>query len=143
MSENELEDSSLPDDVYREERNSLVDAEREGSRSFDKAVLTLSAGALGLSITFLRQIAPSPIPGTVVVLIFAWIAFGLSVLCTLSSFLTSQRAIGRQREILDEIYSKKIPNENWSGLKNPWSTVTSILNVISREQGRGLWEQSR
>lgn len=34
--------------VYLEERKSLIDAEREGSRLFDKAILTLAAGAFGL-----------------------------------------------------------------------------------------------
>ena len=45
-------------EVYLEERKLLVDAEREGARTFDKAILTLAAGALALSITFLEKVVP-------------------------------------------------------------------------------------
>jgi hypothetical protein len=68
-------DSGSNDDfkyeVYLEERKSLVDAEREGSRSFDKAILTLAAGAFGLSLTFIRQIVPNIESGTMFMLICA------------------------------------------------------------------------
>ena len=42
---------------YHKERKVLIDGEWEAARSFDKAMLTLSAGALGLSITFIDKIA--------------------------------------------------------------------------------------
>lgn len=45
-------------DVYLEERKLLIDAEREGARTLDKAILTLAAGALALSITFLEKVVP-------------------------------------------------------------------------------------
>ncbi len=41
--------------VYLEERKLLVDAVREGARSFDKTILALASGAFGLSLTFIRQ----------------------------------------------------------------------------------------
>jgi len=53
------------------------------------------------------------------------------VVAILSSFLTSQWANVRQRVIFDEIYSKKIPPEKWTSLKNGWATFTLVLNISS------------
>ncbi|MFQ5796168.1 MAG: hypothetical protein ACE5JP_14120 [Candidatus Bipolaricaulia bacterium] len=114
--------------TYLDERKLLIDAEREALRSFDKAILTLSAGALGLSITFIRQLAPEPQVETLRLLAIAWIAFGLSLLSTLFSFLTSQSALRRQREILDQDYENEKPNQNY---KNWQAKITNILNLAS------------
>ncbi len=119
----------MPDEdfqTYITERKSLVEAELEQSRLFDKAILTLAAGALGLSITFIRQIAPTPDPNTIWMLIFAWGAFSGSVLATLTSFLTSQFACRRQREILDAQQSDRA-----AGSRNGFGIATTILNILS------------
>lgn len=58
--------------AYLEERKILIDAERDTAQQFDKAILTLAAGALALSITFINQIAPQPIPNSICFLITAW-----------------------------------------------------------------------
>lgn len=56
--------------------------------SFDKAVLTLSGGALALSIAFIRDIAPNM--NSKNWLIASWLCFGVSILFILFSFITSQ-----------------------------------------------------
>lgn len=88
--------------IYAEERKILIEAEKETAQQFDKYVLTLAAGALALSITFINQIAPKPIPSSLWVLLLAWSLFSLSILSTLLSLLTSQRACRRQIEILEQ-----------------------------------------
>ena len=141
-------DSDSNDDfkykVYLEERKSLVDAEREGSRLFDKAILTLTAGAFGLSLTFIRQMAPDIKSGTAFLLICAWVGFCLSLLFTLISFLTSQSACLKQIKILEVEYfnsqrehDKKANIENienkssdWTGRLNKLSIVAFMLGVI-------------
>lgn len=90
--------------VYLEERKLLIHAEYEESRLFDKAILTLTAAAFGLSLTFIRQIVPTIKAGTVWILICAWAGFCISLLSTLISFLTSQYACSKQREILEAEY---------------------------------------
>ena len=42
--------------AYRDERNKLIDGEQDHSKSYDKYVLTLSGGALALSVTFIHDI---------------------------------------------------------------------------------------
>lgn len=95
MDQGSQDNNKLKYNVYLEERKLLIDAEREGSRSFDKAVLTLAAGALGLSVTFVDKIAPVPQATILWLLVASWIFFGFSIIVTLSSFITSQWACVR------------------------------------------------
>lgn len=118
----------LERETYLEERKSLVEAEREAAGSFDKAMITLSAGALGLSITFIRELAPMPQSETVALLIIAWGGFIVALLSTLSSFLFSQSAMRRQRDILDLDYEGAPPAQ---AMKNIPATITNMLNWFS------------
>jgi len=122
--------------IYLEERKQLIAAERETAQQFDKAILTLAAGALALSITFINQIAPNPKPHSVYFLIGAWILFCFSLLSTLISFLTSQVACRKQRDILDDKLSSKENNKSnkaalWTNRLNYFSIVFFILGVVS------------
>jgi len=124
--------------VYLDERKLLIDAKREGARSFDKAILTLAAGALGLSLTFVKEIAPNMRLGTIPLLIGAWAGFCVSLLCTLVSFLTSQAACSRQLKILEAEYfgnrdsrSEKINLKNWPGMLTNWLNILSIITFIA------------
>lgn len=112
--------------TYLEERKLLIDAEREAARGFDRAMLTLSGGALGLSITFIRQVAPTPYDKTM--LYVAWGGFTLALLSTLLSFLFSQSALRKQRDILDQDYAGKIPAHQQ---KNLLAIITNCLNWLS------------
>jgi len=116
----------VKEELYRKEREGLIDAEREAARSFDKAMITLSAGALALSIAFIRDIAPHP---TKVLLLYsAWGAFGGSLFLILLSFLCSQSGMRRQRHILNECDEKGIDRRS---LKNRWRKLISCLNWLS------------
>lgn len=121
--------------VYLDERKQLIDAERETAQQFDKAILTLAAGALALSITFITQIAPHPKSQSIYFLIVAWILFSFSILSTLISFLISQAACRRQREILDQDISEKehkIKNNaaDWTNRLNYLSIAFFILGIV-------------
>ncbi|MDE1889230.1 MAG: hypothetical protein KGJ87_07580 [Planctomycetota bacterium] len=122
--------------VYLEERKQLIGAERETAQQFDKAILTLAAGALALSITFIKQIAPHPKSQSIYFLIAAWTFFSLSILSTLISFLKSQDACRRQREILDQDrlskpHDNKNSAANWTNRFNWLSIVFFISGIIS------------
>ena len=121
--------------VYLEERKALIDAEREGARLFDRSILTLAAGTFGLSMAFIRQIAPQPEAASTYMLAVAWGAFGTSILSTLLSFLTSQFACRKQREILEltwfEDDGKHDSNRDNKADRNCLATLTMILNCLS------------
>ena len=117
-------------EIYLEERKLLIQAEKEGSQQFDKAILTLAAGALAISITFINQIAPHPKPGTICFLAWGWVAFGMSLISTLVSFFTSQKACRKQIAILEhDVLDKKESESNKQ--KNDWAIWTNYLNIVS------------
>jgi len=124
--------------VYLEERKLLVDAKREESRLFDKAILTLAAGAFGLSLAFIRQIVPSNgiKPGTMFMLIFAWAWFCISLLSTLISFLTSQSACSKQMEILEVQYFDNHNSQDEKNNPKNWPAIlTKWLNILGTVPG--------
>ena len=108
--------------AYLEERKLLIELEKSGAESFDKTITTLSAGALGLSITFIHEIAPTPDSETIWMLVAAWLGFGSALLATLFSFLASQSAMRKQRELLDQVYQ---------GIQNPKGRISWIAKATN------------
>lgn len=118
--------------VYLDERRSLVDGEFEESKLFDRAILSLAAGAFGLTLTFIRHMVPSIKAGTLWMLVCAWIGFSASLLSTLISFLTSQSAYRRQRGILEaDFFHQDADQKRADRAKNPSRIWTNWLNRIS------------
>ena len=103
-------------------RKHLITAEQKSQEDFDKTVLSLSAGALGISFVFLKDvIGPNQIlkPD---LLFGAWIAWGMSNLCVLFSYYLSQQAL---RKAIQQTDSNVINNEKPGGW---YSVATAILN---------------
>jgi hypothetical protein len=72
-------------------RDWLVKTHHVASQDFDKAVMTLAGGALGISLAFIHDVAPHPHHKTW--LAVSWGLLALSLLMILVSFLTSQSAL--------------------------------------------------
>ena len=79
-------------DIYLQERSRLIELSNRSIEQFDKGILTISTGALALSITFVKNLIPNPINNTKIFLILTWIFLGSSMLITLFSFLLSHQA---------------------------------------------------
>lgn len=95
--------SDLDYRAYLDERQSLLAAELDNARSFDRWVVTLSGGALGLSIAFVKDLV-APGPATAVWMLgVSWLLFGASIGSALTSIHVSQNAHERFREILDRV----------------------------------------
>jgi hypothetical protein len=106
-----------------EQRRTYFDALREEARKFDTHILTLAGGALGLSLTFIRNLIPSgQEPRAKALIISAWSCFGLTLLIILVSFMTSQAAC--EKEIIDLENRKPISN-------NRWRIITKAFNILS------------
>lgn len=108
-----------------EERRALTEAKRDGSTQYDKWLLTLAAGSIGLSIAFLRDIAGSE-PMHSWAVIVSWSFLAISIICTMISLHTSQAACQRNIEILDSRYLK-----DDSCKQNPFVVATFWLNISS------------
>ena len=97
----------LQKDTYLKIRQSYDEAELEVSGRYDKWILTLCGGALGLSITFIEKIAKNPTPDTLFWLKFSWGCLVISLLAALLSLVTSQSAIRENRNEIDLAHLEK------------------------------------
>jgi hypothetical protein len=77
-------------ELYLADRTRLATAKAEAAKSYDQTILTFSAGAVALSITFLEKLIQRP--AVTWLLYVAWSLFGIAILATLYSLLASQRA---------------------------------------------------
>ena len=124
-------DDKLQDDkkyqIYLDERKLLIDAEREGARTFDKALLTLASGSFGFTLAFLNVLVPEPVNSSKYYLLISWILFALSIVSILLSFLTSQKSCREQIDISYDIIVKGLNDKKG----NKWGKYTDILNLLA------------
>ncbi len=100
------------DPADKEQRRRLYEAEslkyQDGAHAsiqeFDKAILTLSAGLLALSLAFIKDVVPLSAAIDLALLFWSWSLFGASILVTLVSFIASQKAFQRSQEIAYAYY---------------------------------------
>jgi hypothetical protein len=76
-------------------RKHLVLAEQKAQEDFDKTVMSLSGGALGISFAFIDKIVGTNPMISPSLLFYAWWSWGASVAIVLLSYLFSIRAIRR------------------------------------------------
>lgn len=81
------------------------------SDSFEKAMITLSGGALGLSITFLGQVKGQMLEW-VVLMPYSWICFGCSLVFMLWSYQVSRDSYDKQLFVLDRNYFDYAEEQN-------------------------------
>lgn len=86
---------------YMDERRLLAGLEAESSRSFDKALLTFSSGAIALSVTFLEKFNLSYFS---CLLVTSWILWLSSIVFQLLSYLVSAKAMREELAILNKQY---------------------------------------
>ena len=100
--------------------------------SFDQSLLTLSSGALGVSLAFIKDIVPLKEAVWVGLLFASWIVFAFCIVTTVVSFLLSVKAnkqqlgyieayyLGRQDDALDKHktsgYVKWLQRCTWIGI---------------------------
>lgn len=85
-----------------EYRALLTKLEQEAQSTFDKTVLTLSGGALGLSFAFTKDVVGVHNVIHTNFLLAAWTGWGLSATSVLVSFFTSHLALRKAISQLDE-----------------------------------------
>lgn len=124
----EVEDvEAMKDDHYRAERVMLIQGEADAAMRLDKTMITLSAGALILSITFIHDIAPNP---TLVELLFiAWGLFIISLLSIVVSLITSKSAFKNAQDNLAESYRQQAIEISYSSKANTWTGICNWISV--------------
>jgi uncharacterized BrkB/YihY/UPF0761 family membrane protein len=117
----------MADEGWTKHREWLVSAYENATQSFDKAIMTLAGGALGISIAFIHDVAPKPEHKWI--LGVAWTLFALSLLLILASFLMSQHAILDMMRQIDEDVEKVARGKATDRL-NRGSASAFVLGVI-------------
>jgi hypothetical protein len=88
-------------DEYKKRADEVI---KSASEDFDRNLLTLSSGALGLSLAFIKDIVPLSKSVWIPCLVVSWGAFALCVLITLASSQVSVRANEIALEVAENVY---------------------------------------
>jgi hypothetical protein len=108
-----------------EYRKLLEQCETDAASAFDKTTITISAGALAVSLAFLKDIVPRPVSWSIYSLLApAWLALVVSLLAVLLSLMASMKSMRYQIECLDGRRTK--PDREPSG--GPWRRWTERFN---------------
>lgn len=115
--------------LYESESLKFQDGAYAASQEFDRAILTLSAGALGLSLAFIKDIVPLNKAIHLLLLFGSWVFFVASILLMLVSFVASQKAFRHSKKVAHEYYIKQ--NDEILDQRNVPALVTRYLTYAS------------
>ena len=114
----------VPIDPLVEYRKQVQALAQKSQEDFDKTVLSLSGGALGISFVFLKDvIGQSPVLSPHL-LFAAWVCWGLSTSSVLVSYFLSQLAL---RKTVEQIDTGTIYTAKTGGL---FRTATATFNAV-------------
>lgn len=117
-----------------ETRNKFDDSRDKSEDNFEKSLTYISAGALGLSLTFIEKIVPIESSLHIWTLILAWIFLGLTLFLNLVSHLISSYYSRKSQDELDngdENINDKIDKRNRKMTIINWTTVIFLMLGIS------------
>ena len=135
MGESSPAASRDPDDTssrLRTYRDRLEQAYVDQAKAYDKAVMTLSAGTLAISLTFVKDVIDTPRPGTVIFLALAWTALAVSIVAILISMLTSQWALRKTIEQVDrgEKQQLRVQPGGWCSWLTAWLNLGAAVGFV-------------
>lgn len=104
------------------ERNRLIDTYNAASESYDRGVMTLSGGSLGLSLAFVKDIAPHPV--RVWAIQTSWVLMVASLVFVIGSHALSVEV---HRRIIDCLDGSRSYDDQ------PWWVKTGVtrMNLIA------------
>lgn len=116
------------DDDLKEYRQGLVDTQRKLNESYDKLLITLSGGALALSIAFLKDVIGANDISYPMLLLVSWGLFVLSLASILGEILFGIQA---HKIAILQIDSETIRSQKVGGKFSKWSTNLHWMAAIS------------
>jgi hypothetical protein len=127
---------SVLDDQYRK---FLEQCETEASTAFDKTTVTLSGGALALSLAFVKDIAPNaPTWAKLLLLLPSWLALALSLLGVLLSLMASMKSMRHEIECIDG-RRVKADGEKPGGAWRDWTETFNDVAITGCITGIALF----
>lgn len=93
--------------------------------SFDKSLLTISSGALGLSLAFIKDIVPLSQAVWLPSLYISWAAFVICILVTVFSFRLSVAALNEHLGHLQKYYLDE--KQEYLNMKSCYSMLLTVF----------------
>lgn len=109
-----------------EYRQHLVLAEQKAQEDYDKTLIYLSGGALGISFAFIDKLTAGPPFAWQWLLFLAWTSWVVSLVIMLASFLLSREAL---RCAIEEVDQNKVGSRP-GGIFTKWTEVFNRLGGI-------------
>jgi hypothetical protein len=125
----EAKDNEVRERLFKESYEELVKKQISNSENFDRSVLTLSASGLGLSLGFIKDIAPLAHANGRELLISSWGLFGVAIIATIASFMTSQAGIRFQIYAAKKYYLER--DDDFLAKTSVASKATDVLNFTA------------
>jgi hypothetical protein len=88
-----MSDKEEREKLYEKTKDELLSKQLSNSETYDNSLLSLSSAFLGLSIAFIKDIAPLNEAKCTLILYSSWILFSLTIIIVISSFLYGQKGI--------------------------------------------------
>lgn len=119
------------DEIDKEYYNQLFELYKESGAQFDKQVLYISSGALGITITFISDIVSLDCAVYKYLLTIAWSILSLIILMGLLSHYLSKKALNFRMENLYDSYDEKSKrNNSWVEKLNVFMLIGLPLGII-------------
>ena len=110
-------------------RRSLQELENKAQDQYDKTVILLSTGALGISFTFLKEIVELDSVIMFGLLMGAWTCWAVSTTSVLFSFYSSKHALRKAIEDLDAGSEKENSYDKWTTVLNFCSGACFVVGL--------------
>lgn len=101
----------------------------QNADNLDKAILTYSSSGLAISLAFLKDIVPIGRAIFTWTLYASWVLFLLAIVSTLISYISSQRGLNKQLQIIDQYYIYS--NHAAASQRNFFASLTNWLAYVS------------
>lgn len=110
--------------ILEEYRNGLIQAEQKSQDDYDKSIVSLSGGALGLSIIFFKEVLGGKAPVHSEILVYSWVAWASSIATVVLSYFLSRLALRKAIEQTDN-------NDFRAGVGGWAAKLTAYTNALS------------
>lgn len=106
-------------------RNYLISSRQKVQETIDKFLISISSGALGISIIFISNIIKDKEIYGKELLMTSWLLYVITLIAVISSFFTSGLAF---RYAIRQVDEKDNSEKKFGGV---WNIITSLLNITS------------
>lgn len=123
------EDQKKADKMFDALRDELLKRDLSNTESYDKAILTLSSTALGVSLTAIKFVVPLATAEYIWLIKLGWLFLLISITSSLSAYLISNKALIIQTDNARDYYINGIKDA--FNRPNVFITLNDILNKVT------------